>query len=489
MILSYPRIEWSWLAWFALVPLMFVLDGKRASSSFGLAYLSGIIFFAGTLFWIGNVTVLGTSLLVLYFALYFGGFGLIYKYSEILPKIGRLFFIPAGWTFLEFIRARLFSGFDWVSLGHSQYKFLPVIQIADIMGVFGVSFVVMLINVTLKDLVSASISAKKVKLEKTFIMGISVFVFVILYGYIQLSLRPQLIKRDIAVVQPNIDQRLKWQEPLWPDIMKKTMLLSRAAVRNGPALLIWPETSLPGIFEKKNGVFEDQQDFLMDIKSLSVSSGVPVLLGAVTENDGRYYNSALLVNGKSTANAYHKVHLVPFGEFVPFGNILPFLKKIVPIDDFTPGKEYTVFELSDSGSKGLDFAVLICFEDTFAGVARKLVRNGASLLINITNDSWFGDTKAPFLHLQSAVFRSIENRRMLVRCANTGVSSFIDRYGKITKIFGESVGKMTYAAGFMQYEAHFGEGVTFYTIFGDVFAYLCGIYLFVSVWAKKRFKI
>jgi apolipoprotein N-acyltransferase len=174
---------------------------------------------------------------------------------------------------------------------------------------------------------------------------------------------------------------------------------------------------------------------------------------------------------------YDKIHLVPFGEYVPLRGLFPFLSDLVPIGDFTPGKEYTLFSIdfkegTGSLKQGL-FGVLICFEDTLSYISRRFTQEGAQFLVNITNDAWFLDTPAPFMHLQASVFRAIENRRSLIRSANTGVSSFVDPSGRIYRYLQDTHGKKTFVEGYAREEVLLSQEKTFYTKFGDVFAYLC----------------
>ncbi len=162
---------------------------------------------------------------------------------------------------------------------------------------------------------------------------------------------------------------------------------------------------------------------------------------------------------------HNKLHLVPFGEYIPFRNVFPLLSEVIPIADFTTGKELTVFPGN--------FSVLICFEDTVARVARRLVNGGAQLLVNMTNDAWFLDSQAPVMHLQSAVFRTVENRRSLIRAANTGVSCFIDKFGRISRFVKDPRGNITNIAGYAVEDIVLSTDKTFYTKFGDIFTIIC----------------
>jgi apolipoprotein N-acyltransferase len=190
------------------------------------------------------------------------------------------------------------------------------------------------------------------------------------------------------------------------------------------------------------------------------------LFGAVTRREDTYYNSAILLSaqGKHLCR-YDKIHLVPFGEYIPFNKLLSFLETIVPIGEFSRGKIFTVFPFPDK------FSVLICFEDLFPEISRQFVKRGAGLLVNITNDAWFGKTSAPYQHLQASVLRAVENRRFLVRAANTGISGFIDPGGKIISLLADPQGEERFISAYATQTIYSQEKLTFYTRFGDLFLF------------------
>ncbi len=460
LIIAYPQIEWAPLAWVALVPLFFTIDGQRPWVAFRRAYLCGFIFFAGTLGWLVYVTYPGAFLMVAFLSLYFAIFGAAFVYFQRLPLIARLLTLSAAWTALEFTRAHLFTGFGWAALGHSQYKNILLIQIADITGMYGVSFLVMLVNL----LVFESFRNNGRQIYWAQAMVIAFLLAAVGYGTFTMT-RPHawpMVK--VGVVQPNIPQSIKWEPELQPSIVDKTIRLSHTLIKQKPEIIIWPETSLPG-------VISEVPDLNEAIKATAAETETVILYGAIVHDGDKYYNSALLASadGKS-AGRYDKMHLVPFGEFLPLRPILGWINHFVALEDFTSGQQYTILP---AGCPQKRFGTLICFEDTLDYMRRNSAKAGAMFFVNITNDAWFEDTKAPFLHLQGAVFGAVENKRAMVRSANTGVSAFIDPYGRIIETVHNEAGKKTFITGTAIASLPLVSKLTFYTKRGDVFTFLC----------------
>ncbi len=435
----------------------------KVLKAFLIAYTAGVIFFAGTLFWFIHVTLAGVIVIVLYLACYFGAFGIGYVFLNQRSLWQKLFFIPSFWVCLEYTRGHLLSGFGWVSLGHSQYQVLPLIQIADLTGFYGISFLVVMGNVILKEwfVVMLAKGGKAIFAPTLFV--ICLIVSVCGYGYYQLQKKPSGASIKITIVQANIAQELKWNPRAAPEIIKRYLTLTKKASLNHPDLIVWPETAFPGFIWESPELFENLKEFTARIK-------IPLLLGVIRQIGEDYYNSALLISAEGVVvEEYDKMHLVPFGEYIPLRNIFPFLTNIAPIGDFTAGKVYTLFKLSAPSN----FSTLICFEDTVPELARESVRRGSNLLINLTNDAWFQDTKAPFMHMQAALFRAVENRTALIRATNTGVSCFIDPWGRVGTFVQNARGKKACVQGIATENVVINSQKTFYTKFGDVFAYFC----------------
>ena len=452
-----------WLfAWIGLVPLFIALEKKSFLQSFITGYLCGIFFWSLTIYWLIHVTLLGQAVLILYLAAYFGAFGCAVYLFRSLPTGVFLFFIPCLWVLLEYLRSYLFTGFPWALMGFSQYKNLPVIQVADITGSWGVSFLVVLANVgfylTLR---------KRLKTVNFFICA-SVLFLSLAYGFYRLSYKPdlrcdkKLLK--VSVIQGNIPQDLKWDKQAAVGILNNYMELTNAAAKDEPSLIIWPEASVPALWGEDSAYAQFAQVFYL-ARQLKTN----LLVGAVSRSGEAYFNSALFIdNLGQLERVYNKLHLVPFGEYVPFKNTFPFLQTIAPIGDIEPGREYVVF------SQPAEFSVLICFEDLFPELSREFIKRGAKFLVNITNDAWYKQGSAPYQHFAASVFRAVENRVYLVRAANTGISGFIDPFGRLSSIVQDAAGRDSFVRGYSSKNICLAPiRRTIYNRYGDLFIALC----------------
>ena len=417
LILSFPNFNLNYLVFIGFVPLFFALENKSPQKAFLISYICGFVFYLGTLCWLYHVTVIGLIILFLYLAVYFGIFGIVINRFGILAA-------PIAWVILEYLQANIpIMGFGWTLLGYSQYKNLPLIQIADFSGVYGVSFVVMMVNAG----IYRSLRAKRSNL-KLLAMTVLILAISYAYGFFRLNERHDVNSIKISVIQGNIPQELKWDPEAQDMIIQKYTALTKMAGLDSPDLIVWPETSFPEFFE----IDRDMTDKILN---LSKEIKTPILLGVNTEKDSKYFNSAAFVSSEGkTMGIYNKIHLVPFGEYVPFSNKFPALHNLIlgQLGEFTPGKEFKLFTLTPSPfTQTYKFATLICFEDIFPELARRFVKNGARFLVVITNDAWYGKSGAAYQHAASSVFRAIENRVPVIRSANTGYSCFIDSRGRI----------------------------------------------------------
>ncbi len=497
--LCFPDFDLGWLAWIALLPLHAALAafGDAAPRrAFWLGWLTGLLAFVGVMFWVvtamhlyGKVPlavsyalmVLLASYLGLYIALYAAGFAWL---KNAFPSYSYLA-VPFLWVTLEWLRTYLFSGLPWDLLGYSQYKWLPVIQAADHAGVYGISFLVVLVNVALAEtglwvlerLRRPSGEAVASFPRLTPATAVLALILTLWYGQGQLensASSPAAPSLTIGLVQANIDQAHKWDAAYRLDTLERYQRLTERAAA-GTDFLIWPEAATPFLFER-------EPDYRLEVIRLVETHRVPLLFGSPALRyypTGRPYllNSAYLLGPDGTLlGRYDKQHLVPFGEYIPLkSSLLFFLDKLVEgIGDFEAGKAATILSVPEkpgvpahTGSP--KFGVVICYEVIFPNLVREFAVNGADFMVTITNDAWFGASAAPFQHFGMVVLRAVENRRAFARAANTGISGFIDQYGRIllsTPIFEERA-----VAGTVPIERR----ITFYSRYGDVFAYACVI--------------
>ncbi len=476
---AFPVINLHFLAWFAVVPLLLAVKGQNVKNGFLLGGITGLVYFSGTLYWVshsiyyyGGISLLPAALITLllsaYLALYPALFGA--ASAHIGSNNPKLLFaaLPALWTALELARTYVFSGFPWALLGYSQYTVLPVIQVADATGVYGVSFLIVLVNASIADFIGNRKSYRSVMTA-----GI-VAALVLVYGFAKLRAPEPAGGMTVSVIQGNIEQDKKWDPAYQSGTISIYKRLTLEALKQHPDLVIWPETATPFYFMAKR---ESDRLLSEDLVAFVKENRVPLLFGSPTytikptrQIVGR--NSALLLSAGGREEAlYNKIHLVPFGEYVPLKHILFFVGKMVhSIGDFESGREYTVMTVP-SGPDGrrneTKLCTVICYEIIFPDLVRQFVERGAAIVTTITNDAWFGRTSAPYQHFSMAVFRAVENRVPIARAANTGISGFIDSRGRILETSG------IFTEAYLTHTLAPGTDKTFYTKYGDIFAYIC----------------
>jgi apolipoprotein N-acyltransferase len=510
--LSFPKSDLGLLAWIALVPLHWALDGKSKTQAFWIGWLSGTIAFTGMMAWVVNtmntygkvplVISYGIMLLLtIYLGLYVGLYsaGAVW-FRTLIPRYG-LFVAPCLWVSLELIRTYVLSGLPWGLLGYSQYRQIEIIQIADHMGVYGVSFLIVLVNVALAELLSwlmpllRGFRPARLPWE---LVAVTVLLVTLSweYGLGTLSGAPfSDIPRSsisVGVVQPNVDQAVKWDTAYREETLARFDRLTEQLGRDTD-LVIWPEAATPFVFER-------EPVYQLQLIALAHRAQAPILFGSPALRfypDRRPYllNSAYLLSPDGQLlGRYDKHHLVPFGEYIPFkSSLLFFLDKLVEgIGDFEAGPGPTILTLTSkpraaaAGMAGtmprpVKFGVAICYEVIFPNLVRQFAANGAEFLVTVTNDAWFGRSSAPSQHFAMVVFRSVENHLAFARAANTGISGFIDPFGRIveaTPIFTEQA---------VQATMQVWHPDTFYSRYGDVFAYGCVI-ICALLWLFSYFR-
>ncbi len=477
---SFPKFDWHFCAWIALVPLFCAIKQKDPVASLKLGFLTGLTHYSTLMYWIvgvmktyGHLPIVVGCLIFLMLVVYLSMYPMVFAViiSRFMARSpSYVWAAPFLWVALEYVRAFLLTGFPWENLGYSQYNQLHLIQISDMFGVYGLSALIAGVNVALFELQDAIGRGRRFSWKPSVVVAF-ILASSVLYGAWRIAQIDRVAeaapKKAVALVQGNIDQSKKWVGSFQGETVARYERLSLAALKADPDLIIWPETALPFFF-LHDGILTDQ------VLKLVRACKVHFLLGSPSfrSEGGRvlYYNSAYLIGpiGK-VLGKYDKVHLVPYGEYVPLKRFLPFLGKLMgrllePVGNFEAGEKGQVFSLNTE-----KLGVLICFEVIFPELARAMVQNGAQLLVNMTNDAWFGTSSAPYQHLSMAVFRAVENRRSMARAANTGISAFIDPAGRIigkTALFQEAV--QTRSLPMMVQE-------TFYARYGDLFAIGCAL--------------
>jgi apolipoprotein N-acyltransferase len=446
-----------------------------------LGYVAGATFFLCSLHWLTTVHAVGWIALSLYLALFFAAWGWfaggVTKDREFLTSRRNLLVAlqcAAAWTALEWLRGWLFSGFGWNGLGIALHGDLACIQTAEFTGVAGLTFLVCLANiitvVTVRRFI-AEAGRRRIRPHWDFSATVLLVALNFAFG-VRVLLKKETPGTQIrvAAIQPNIPQNEKWDDSFAQSIVERLRDLTVPALALQPELLLWPEASVPG------GAFSSREaaDF---VKSFCADSDVNFLIGTSEFGPDGDFNSAALLNRRGARlQTYRKIHLVPFGEFIPFRHSFPLFAWItgdlVP-GDFSAGSGFTILETERPAVK---IAALICFEDTLGDLTRRFVQRGAQLLVNLTNDGWFLESPAAEQHLANAVFRAVETRRPLLRCANTGVTCLVDTRGRVTHALRDGRGSH-FTAGMLSAKVGVPDGSvqTFHTRHGEWLAALCGL--------------
>jgi apolipoprotein N-acyltransferase len=376
-----------------------------------------------------------------------------------------VFTMGSLWVGLELIRTHFLTGFPWCLLGYTQFRNLFLIQAADLVGVYGISFMILLANGLIYRMAFHRHAQEKRGLRLEIIGVLLVVAFSLIYGQQCLAGgEPHGKGRRIikaAIIQGNIDQSIKW-DPAYQEMSVDTYhRLTLSASPFKPDLIVWPETAMPFFFQ-------DNEDLSPRLFEMAKQADAALIFGSPaykkTQGGTKYYNRVYLLSRHGQfAGYYDKVHLVPFGEYVPYRWLFPFFRHLLhAAGNFASGEEIEPLELTNYSA-----GILICFEVIFPELARTQTRKGATILVNLTNDAWFGRTSAPYQHLSMAVFRAVENARPMIRAANTGFSAFIGPHGHImarSHLFKEEVLKRELRLG--------SPSMSFYTRYGDLFAFV-----------------
>ncbi|MFZ1947476.1 MAG: apolipoprotein N-acyltransferase [bacterium] len=427
------------VAYFVLVPFVIFSGLRDGAGRFLLkTYLFGLGYFGGSLYWIAMLDrdqialpwlrVPAAAVLCLYLALFILLAGWLTRRLVVAGVPFEIAFALA-WAGAEYLRSLGPLGFPWASLGYSQTSYPVVAQQAAVVGTYGISAWLVLLNA----LLARALTSPRARFAVV-AAAVAVFAAPVAGGWVVLSQArcPESVR--VSLIQPNISGAVKWDEAYRDSTLGILLEMSDGAGEAGETggggaadLIVWPETAVP-LYVKYS------QAHLEMVAEAARRSGASLLTGFPdyehTNSGTRYYNSAMLVSAAGRIEGeYRKIHLVPFGEMIPFEQRIAFLRNInFGEGDFSPGTAYHIFQ-ADS----VPFGVAICFESIFPNLVRGFVGRGARFIVNITNDEWFGPSAGPYQHAEMAVMRCVEHRVAMARCANTGVSMLIDPYGRVVR--------------------------------------------------------
>lgn len=511
---SFPTVLFGWhapelgiIGWVALVPLFLAIRSASSRKAFALTFLSALVWYGGSLYWIFRAmhtygklpaltSVLVNVLLVVVVSAYIALAPMLARFIVLktmkmpppphpLPRgegegggWPMLTLLPTLWVTFEFLRNYVpCNGFPWSNIAMSQYKILPAIQIVDLVGVYGLIFAMVWVNQYIAQLISKLRREEMVNFKAKTIVTALLVVMIAGYGIYRLETIPKSFRSaptvKIGMIQGNIEQDEKWDKAKALENLNVYRTSARR-LRDAPVdLIVWPEAAYPDFLSTQVASIPPP---LLGLTDMEMTRQPYTLFGAVSEEpSGDLHNSAFLFDAHGRIDGqYHKAHLVPFGEYIPYKKILFFAKKLTaPVGNFIEGTSYDplVFDNHRVG-------ILICYEDIFPEISRKTVLAGAEFLANLTNDAWYGVSSAPYQHLALSVFRAVENRRFLIRSTNSGVSAVIDPWGRVqmeSQIFERSMMVATIAplgliSPYTRLGNWFAWGCIAYGIFGVVMA-------------------
>ena len=520
---AFPKIGLAGMAWVGPGLLLASALGRGGGDGFRIAYVGGLAYYLAGLYWLLAIPyrwhgiplgpAAGWLALSAYLALYPAFWvwlisrpvskvqsverlgvpaskqelhGPSSQLAGILPHTwaGRALWVfcgAAAWVALEMVVARLFSGFPWDLLGVSQYQMLPLIQIASFTGVYGISFLLVWVSLSLVSAVVMLLrrpSLRSIWLAEIF-LPILVVALIFNFGLRQLRQAHEPSRTlNVTFIQPSIPQTLIWDPTQDDERFRRLIQLSEQALTNKTDLLLWPEAGVPKLLRYDKEIFEA-------VTSLARRHHVWLMVGSndaeprrnsTKPDDAEFFNSSFLIDPEGRlANGYKKRNLVIFGEYIPLVRWLPFMKFLTPIPGgFTPGDRPVPFELTELKVK---ISPLICFEDVFPLLVRECAEPDTDFLVNMTNDGWFGESAAPWQHATSAFFRAVENRLPLLRCTNTGLTCWVDAQGRLRQVCRDKSGSI-YGAGVMTaaiplLASDQKRPRTFYNLYGDWFGWGC----------------
>lgn len=501
--LSFPPLKTGFFATVGFVPLLFLIDRlENYKQLFRYSYIAFFFFNLFTLYWVGGWSkeadpflMVGCVLLILVHPILF--FLPMWFYMFIKKNYGgklHLFIFPFAFTLFEYFRSTTELAFPWLTIGNTQTYFLEKIQFIEFTGIYGLSFLILTVNVifylALKEIFREKNFLSKSAL-RYFIVGVLIYIVPDVYGvYVLKSSDEDSFKEmKVGLIQPDINPWLKWEGTL-AEQLELYMGMTKDLIHREPdvELVVYPETAITYYFllspyRYHFNWFKSQIDSLNvailtgfpDARFYDDPSQAPPSSHIIKDTGQRYdaYNAmGLFLPGSDKIQKYAKMILVPFGERLPYADVFHFLIEPlqwgVGISNWAKGKDTTVFEMKRRNGEIVKFSGGVCYESIYPSLIREFVKRGAQFLVVITNDSWYGNTSGPYQHFQYSILRAVENRRSIVRCANGGISGFIDPYGRVQRK--TKFHEKTQMADVIR----LNDEKTFYTKYGDIIVHISG---------------
>ncbi len=526
LALAFPPLELGMLAWVALVPLLLAPVPMTLGRRIWVGYLFGAVHFIISLWWLNTIGFCAGVLLGLICAFFpMAWYLLVSSLMRRMPgddpamapntrhpwdlsgfrQCLWMLAAAAAWVALEWVRSWFFTGFPWNQLGVSQWSLRSLLLLTTITGVYGISFLVVAVNIALAIswarfgrlfVVQPGRSAGLLSWPMAVAMLLVLPVFILIVTQ-KVPTLPDMTLRA-GTIQGCLPQCRMWTQEQYDESLRVYSVLTREVASAGkPNLIVWPETAIPASFDDPAYAAMRERVFSrMDI---------PLLAGAIDRrpavrdprpdaaDDWLEFNSAILLDGNGKRlQSYDKTHRVPFGEYTPFAKQLPWLERLIGMGrGLTPGREFTVFNLPNNVRGG----VMICYEDAFPGIAREFTRRGADILVTLTNDSWYAESAGSRQHLLHAVFRAAENNRPLLRAGNNSDTCLILPDGRITSLVLDKRNGNRFIRAWTVLEVPVwrNQPLTWYAKHGDVFARACAglaaaclLWIFFRVWRTRR---
>ncbi len=383
--------------------------------------------------------------------------------------------LPIAWAAVEWLRSFFPIGFPWNFIGYAAYRNLGLIQFAEFTGVYGISALIVFFNAVIYTVVAAPPSANRLKVRSLSALTALMIAAMAFSGLRISSLDHESYDGElkVAMVQGNIPQSIKWDPNFRPSSFKVYVDQTLRAAKDHPDLIVWPEAAA-AFYVQPDDVYplaalSSDSEYRGLLLNLAREAHTPILFGSpalrFSPREIDSFNRAYLVSADGRiVDFYDKMELAPFAEYVPARKFFGFFvrKIVVGLGEFVPGQRQTLFDV-----KGAKLAVLICYEGIFPALSRTAVDHGADVLLNITNDAWYGNSSAPYQLLAMSALRSVETHTPMVRVANTGISAVIMPDGRIT------ARTDLFTRGTEIQTVHWRHGRTFYAVAGDLFAQIC----------------